>query len=201
MEKSLQEDILKWLLGQAFRAEDHKKRLDERLERINAERNAPIGGVGYEPIIKRKDPGEGAASIVFRLADIEERIHNQKSKIEKAIVRVMTIIECIPITEVDREIFEMRHIDMMQWTDIEAAIPMSKSQCIRRYNAAIDRLLLNPWIQEMVKSNEKDYLLWRMDHDRGKPKKQSGGIKQGNKSGNLNQEKSQKDKRAKGKEI
>lgn len=29
MEKSVQEDVLKWMLGQAFRAEDHKKRLDE----------------------------------------------------------------------------------------------------------------------------------------------------------------------------
>ena len=48
MEKSVQEDVLKWMLGQAFRAEDHKRRLDERLKRINAERNAPIGGVGYE---------------------------------------------------------------------------------------------------------------------------------------------------------
>ena len=200
MEKSVQEDVLKWMLGQAFRAEDHKRRLDERLKRINAERNAPIGGVGYEPIIKRKDPGEGAASIVFQLADIEERIYKQKSEIEKAIVRVMTIIEYIPITEIDREIFEMRHIDMMQWPDIEAAIPMSKSQCIRRYNATIDRLLLNPRIQKMVKSNEKDYLLWCIEHDRGKPKKQSGGMKPGNKSGNLNQKKSRKNKRGQGKE-
>ena len=63
----------------------------------------------------------------------------------------MTIIEYIPITEIDREIFEMRHIDMMQWPDIEAAIPMSKSQCIRLYNATIDRLLLNPRNQKMVK--------------------------------------------------
>ena len=177
MENSVQEDVLKWMLGQAFRAEDHKRRLDERLKRINAERNAPIGGVGYEPIIKRKDPGEGAASIVFQLADIEERIYKQKSEIEKAIVRVMTIIE-----------------------DIEAAIPMSKSQCIRRYNATIDRLLLNPRIQKMVKSNEKDYLLWCIEHDRGKPKKQSGGMKPGNKSGNLNQKKSRKNKRGQGKE-
>ena len=200
MEKSVQEDVLKWMLGQAFRAEDHKRRLDERLKRINAERNAPIGGIGYEPIIKRKEPGEGAASIVFQLADIEERIYKQKSELEKAIVRVMTIIEYIPITEIDREIFEMRHIDMMQWPDIEAAIPMSKSQCIRRYNATIDRLLLNPRIQKMVNSNEKDYLLWCMEHDRGKPKKQSGGIKPGNKTGNLNQKKTRKNKRGQGKE-
>ena len=89
---------------------------------------------------------------------------------------------------------------MMQWPDIEAAIPMSKSQCIRRYNAAIDKLLLNPRIQRMVKSNEKDYLLWCMEHDKGKAKKQSGGIKLGNKSGNSGRKKSGKNKRMPGKE-
>lgn len=192
MEKSMQEDILKWMLGQAFRAEDHKKRLDERLKRINEERNAPIGGIGYEPIVKRSEPGEGAASIVFKLADIEDRIYQQKSEIEKAIVRVMNIIEYIPISEIDREIFEMRHIDMMQWPDIEAAIPMSKSQCIRRYNAAIDRLLLNPRIQKMVKDSEADYCAWRREHDGARLKKQSGGIKPGNNSGNKSGKNSRK---------
>lgn len=194
MDRSVQEEILKWMLGQAFRAEDHKKRLDERLKRINAERNAPIGGIGYEPVAKRKDPGDGAASIIFQLADIEERIYQQKTEIEKAIARVMTILEYIPITEVDREIFEMRHIDMMQWPDIEAAIPMSKSQCIRRYNAAIGRLLKNPRIQKMVSANEEDYLRWRIEHDMG-AKKQGGASRPGKAHGNQGQKKSRKNKR------
>lgn len=194
MDRSVQEEILKWMLGQAFRAEDHKKRLDERLKRINAERNAPIGGIGYEPVTKRKDPGDGAASIIFQLADIEERIYQQKTEIEKAIVRVMTILEYIPITEVDREIFEMRHIDMMQWPDIEAAIPMSKSQCIRRYNAAIGKLLKNPRIQKMVSTNEKDYLRWCIEHDMG-AKKQGGASRPGKAPGNQGQKKSRKSKR------
>ena len=93
----------------------------------------------------------------------------------------------------------MRHIDMMQWPDIEAAIPMSKSQCIRRYNATIDKLLQNPRIQRMVKESEKDYILWCAERDRGKPKNQSGGIKPENKSGNSIQKKSRNNKRMPGK--
>ena len=39
-------EILKWMLGQIYRAEKRKKQLDERLVRIAEERDAPIGGVG-----------------------------------------------------------------------------------------------------------------------------------------------------------
>ena len=38
------EEILKWLLGRIYRARQKKKHLDERLEKIRAERNAPLGG-------------------------------------------------------------------------------------------------------------------------------------------------------------
>ena len=40
-------EVLKWLLGRIYRARQKKKRLDERLAKIRAERNAPLGGVSY----------------------------------------------------------------------------------------------------------------------------------------------------------
>ena len=81
--------ILIWLLGQIYRAEKRKQQLDERLIRINAERDAPIGGVGYEPLPRSSGTGSGAASILLKLADIEERIYAQKAEIERSIVRVI----------------------------------------------------------------------------------------------------------------
>ena len=85
--------VLKWMLGQIGRAKKRKKQLDERLMEINEERNSPIGGVGYEPLPRSAGIGNGAASILFKLADIEERIYAQKTEIEKSIVRVMDILD------------------------------------------------------------------------------------------------------------
>ena len=91
-------DVLKWMLGQIYRAEKRKKQLDERLVRIAEERDAPIGGVGYRPLPRSSSgEGNGAASIILKMSDIEERIYTQKEEVEKAIVRVMDILDYLRI--------------------------------------------------------------------------------------------------------
>ena len=76
-------DVLKWMLGQIYRAEKRKKQLDERLVRIAEERDAPIGGVGYRPLPRSSSgEGNGAASIILKMSDIEERIYTQKEEVE-----------------------------------------------------------------------------------------------------------------------
>lgn len=187
------EQVLKWLLGQIFRAEKRKRQLDERLIRINEERNAPIGGQGYEPLPRGSSVGNGAASILFKLADIEERIYDQKAEIEKCIVRVMDILDYLPINSIGREICELRHIDMLKWRDIEDKIPMSHSQVNKNYRKAIKLLLTFPRIRQMVEDNRQsfeDYVFEqgerkiKADSRRGS-KKQSGGSASENKSGNI----------------
>lgn len=157
MEKS---DVLKWLLGQAYRADKHKKRLDQRLEQVRAEKTAPAGSHTYSFAPKGQTQSDGAAAPILKQSDIEERIEEQKREIDRCVLRVMEIIDYIPINDLDREIFEMRHIDFWEWPTIEREIPMSKRQCMRRYNDAIDRLLQIPEIQKMVDENEDAYLLW-----------------------------------------
>ena len=76
------EQVLKWMLGQIKRARQRKKRLDDRLMEINAEHFAPIGGIGYDPLPRSGGVGNGAASILFKLAEIEERIYAQKEEID-----------------------------------------------------------------------------------------------------------------------
>lgn len=42
--------VLEWMLGQYVRAKRRKKQLEIRLLEINAERDSPIGGQGYDPL-------------------------------------------------------------------------------------------------------------------------------------------------------
>lgn len=164
-EKKEQLDVLKWLLEQIFRAENQKRDLEERLLRISEERNAPIGGVGYDPMPRSSGTGNGAASILFKLADVEERIYSQKEEVEKCIVRVMDILEYLPVTSVERRICELRYIDMKPWGEIAKRIPMSRSQCHRRCNEGLEKILSHSRIQKMVQENEEAYWEYKVNEE------------------------------------
>lgn len=168
MKKEMQEEILKWMLGRVYRAELHKKELEERLDRIRAEREAPIGSPGYDPLPRSMDPGAGAASILYKLADIEDRIYEQKAEVEKSIVQVMDIIDFIPRHDLARRIFELRHLDCLNMTVVAEAIPISRPQAYVIYNNAIDKLLEFPKIQKMVKDSKDEYCSWYVKQPRSK---------------------------------
>ena len=163
MEREDAREILKWMLGQVRRAEQHKKELMERLERINEDRKHPIKAVGYDPMPRSAGIGDGAASILLKLADIEERIYDQRTEIENSIVQVMDIIDFIPQSDTARRIFELRHLDCLNFQDVADAIPMSKSRTYEIYNETIDKLLDFEKISQMCKENEDAYLEWYMN--------------------------------------
>lgn len=73
-------------------SEAPKKQLEVRLLEINAERDSPIGGQGYDPLPRSGGNNEGAAGILMKLADIEDRIYEQKAKADKSMVSVATIL-------------------------------------------------------------------------------------------------------------
>jgi hypothetical protein len=184
MEREDAREILKWMLGQVRRAEQHKKELMERLERINEDRKHPIKAVGYDPMPRSAGIGDGAASILLKLADIEERIYDQRTEIENSIVQVMDIIDFIPQSDTARRIFELRHLDCLNFQDVADAIPMSKSRTYEIYNETIDKLLDFEKISQMCKENEDAYLEWYMNMEdrRRKAEKSSGGYKSQNRN-------------------
>ena len=184
MEREDAREILKWMLGQVRRAEQHKKELMERLERINEDRKHPIKAVGYDPMPRSAGIGDGAASILLKLADIEERIYDQRTEIENSIVQVMDIIDFIPQSDTARRIFELRHLDCLNFQDVADAIPMSKSRTYEIYNETIDKLLDFEKISQMCKENEDAYLEWYMNMEdrRRKAEKLSGGYKSQNRN-------------------
>ena len=151
------EQILKWMLRQVYRAEQRKKWLDERLETINARRNFPIMGQSYEAVGKGGGVSDGAAEIPLKAAEIESRIYAQKAEIDASIILVMDILDYLPIGSLERIICEMRYIDMMKWRAISEKIPMTRSACNKYYKKAIQMLLQNSKVVEMINSHRNEY--------------------------------------------
>ena len=149
--------VLEWMLGQYVRAKRRKKQLEVRLLEINAERDSPIGGQGYDPLPRSGGNSEGAAGILMKLADIEDRIYEQKAKADKSMVSVATILNFLPEESMEREICELRHIDGHEWGEIAEGIPMSKSQCHRIHKAAMYELLEFNYVKELVTENRESY--------------------------------------------
>lgn len=135
------EDVLKWILGQRFRATKKKYALEARRKAIAQEQDGIT-----EP-----------AGITAMIEEIHERLNAQQARVNQAIIRVMDIINYLPEDSLEKEICEYRHIDMMSWGQIEAAVPMSRSQCNNRYNEAIQMLLQNARVKEIAHSERENY--------------------------------------------
>ncbi len=151
-------EILKWILGQAYRSERRKTRLDNRLKRLREEIEGPPGGRGYSPLPRAPQRNtNGAAGVMAEISDIEERIYLQKADIGKAIVKTMDILDYLPKNSDERDICEMRHIDMMQWRQIQEEAHMSRSQCFKIYRDALERILQNERIRNIVNENREEF--------------------------------------------
>lgn len=197
IEKNEQAEILKYLLGQRYRAEKRKKQLDDRLEEMNERKQSPIGTGGYNSTPKNHGKKAGEAFMLLHISEIEDRICRQKQEIENAVVRVMNMIEYLPLNSIEREICELRHIDLKSWGVISAEIPMSRSQVNRRYNVAIDMLLNNRGIQKLIAKNEKEYLQWKMERKFRNQKSNSKKIVRNKKPENKSEKNSEKKKKNK----
>ena len=171
--------VLKWMLEQRYRARKRKIVLEKRLQNINREKSEEIGGPGYQPLPRSRQPEEntGAAGITFRMAEIEDRIYQQQEEVEKAIIQTMDILEYLPDGSVERDICEKRHIDNMAWREIEESIPMSHSQTYKHYAQALETLFKNPRVRKLIKDSTPTYRAWyssRKFPQRNKSKRRQG---------------------------
>lgn len=146
MDKKKQIEVLKYFFGRIYRSNKHKSQLDARIRGIKAKRQ-----------IEGCTAGEDPASIRYWISDIEDRILEQKREIDMAIAQVMDIMDYLPIHSIERQICELRHIDFKTWGAISAEIPMSRSQVYRRYRMALDMILENQRVQDVMKEYEGEY--------------------------------------------
>lgn len=142
-ERNKEKEFLKKYLNQYYFCRIKKMQLEERLQSIRTEINTPIGGYGYTPVNYggTNKVGPGAASFVYRLSEIETRIENQKIQTEKALLKVMDILDFLEENSQERIVLELRFIDCKNWSNIERAMHLSRRSCFNYQNKALNKLL------------------------------------------------------------
>lgn len=147
----LEREAVKRYLQQYHAAKQKKRILEERRRTLSAELRGPSTAPAFRamPSAKPVHP-DGAGTLVFQIADVEERIEAQQSEMAKAVQNVMDLIDLLPIGSMERAVVEMRHIDSRKWERIASEVHMSRSRVIDYYNAALDTLAANEKSVEVI---------------------------------------------------
>ena len=141
-QRKIQRMNLRWYLNQYFRAARKKEQLEARLHTFR-ESMGNVGGCGYNPASgsHTNKVGDGAASEVIRIIQVEERIRDQKVEMKETMLNVMKIMDFLPAESTERMILEYRHIDRMSWRQICGATNYSRTTANDYYNRGLDKLL------------------------------------------------------------
>ena len=147
----LEREAVKRYLQQYHAAKQKKRILEERRRTLSAELRGPSTAPAFRamPSAKPVHP-DGAGTLVFQIADVEERIEAQQAEMARAVQNVMDLIDLLPIGSMERTVVEMRHVDSRKWERIASEVHMSRSRVIDYYNAALDTLAANEKSVEVI---------------------------------------------------
>ena len=147
----LEREAVKRYLQQYHAAKQKKRILEERRRTLSAELRGPSTAPAFRAMSSAKPVHpDGAGTLVFQIADGEERIEAQQSEMAKAVQNVMDLIDLLPIGSMERTVVEMRHVDSRKWERIASEVHMSRSRVIDYYNAALDTLAANEKSVEVI---------------------------------------------------
>lgn len=151
-------EVLKEYLNQYYTGRIKRSQLERRLKNIRAEMDAPIGGYGYSPVNYggTNKVGPGAASFVYRMSEIETRIEEQKSRVEKALLRIMDIIDFLEENSTERMVLELRFIDCKSWAVIEKELHLSRRSCFDYQNRGLAKILEYKKVRNVLKEYQKE---------------------------------------------
>lgn len=151
-------EVLKEYLNQYYTGRIKRSQLEKRLKNIRAEMDAPIGGYGYSPVNYggTNKVGPGAASFVYRMSEIETRIEEQKSRVEKALLRIMDIIDFLEENSTERMVLELRFIDCKSWAVIEKELHLSHRSCFNYQNRGLEKILEYKKVRNVLKEYQKE---------------------------------------------
>lgn len=146
-----QKTLLKQYLGQYYSAKMKKKQLETRLRNFRANMGG-IRGMDYSPVPRSQTNkvGDGAASEVIRVMEIEERIKQQQAEMNTAMLNVMKLMDYLPVDSTERLMLEYRHIDCLGWKQVAKETNYSRQSCINYYNAGIEKLLTFKKVQKII---------------------------------------------------
>ena len=154
-EKTMDEatrEAVKEYLQQYHMARVGKKLLERRHDNLVRELKAPPVGSAYRTMPATRTPAntEGSVSVVFRIAEVEERIEDQRGAMGKAVLQVMDMIDLLPQNSKERTVVELRHIDCKKWERICQEVHMSRSRVNDYYNAALEIIMENKRARKLV---------------------------------------------------
>lgn len=149
---TISREAVKEYLQQYHMARERKKILERRHDNLVRELRAPAVGSPYRTMPARKPQAnsDGAVSVVFRLAEVEERIEEQREAMEKTVLQVMDLIDLLPQNSIERTVVELRHIDCKKWDRICQEVHMSRSRVNDYYNAALAIIAENRRARKLV---------------------------------------------------
>ena len=159
-ERNEDKELLKQYLNQYYAGRIKRTQLERRLKNIREEMATPIGGYGYSPVNYggTNKVGPGAASFVYRMSEIETRIESQKSRVEKALLKVMDIMDFLEESSTERMVLELRFIDCKSWAAIEKEMHLSRRACFDYQNRALEKLLEFKKVRTALKEYGKERL-------------------------------------------
>ena len=159
-ERNEDKELLKQYLNQYYAGRIKRTQLERRLKNIQEEMATPIGGYGYSPVNYggTNKVGPGAASFVYRMSEIETRIESQKSRVEKALLKVMDIMDFLEEGSTERIVLELRFIDCKGWADIEKEMHLSRRSCFNYQNKALEKLLDFKRVRDILEKYKREDL-------------------------------------------
>lgn len=151
-ERPLDREDVKRYLQQYHAAQNKKKILEDRHRTLSRELQDPGVGSPFRTMPTSKPTKtEGAVSVVYRIAEVEDRIEKQRGEMTNAVLHVMDLIDLLPQDSTERTVVELRHIDCMGWDKIAEKTYMSRSNVFNYYNAALDTLLSYKRTEKLVR--------------------------------------------------
>ena len=88
-------------------------------------------------------------------SDIETEIKGQAERAKEAAQKIIAILDLLPPYSIGRAIVEYRHIDCLEWIDIQEALHMTASPCYDQYNRALDYLLRCKEVRDALKLDKR----------------------------------------------
>lgn len=149
---------LKEYLGRYADARARKKQLEKRLRNIQEEMDTPIGGCGYKPTphSRTNTISDKSASFMLRMAEIEERIMEEKNLESRYMLEVMEIMDYLGKETVERRILECKYIDVERMEQIASREHMSRKSCYQYLNRGIQELIQFKKVRAVI---EKEYAM------------------------------------------
>ena len=114
---------------------ERRQILEERLQRLVGELRAAAPG---------SLEAEGS------IAKIEDRLNDQRRNMAVMMLKVLDLIDLLPLDSLERKLVEMRHLDGMDWKGITSQLCLSRSYALSCYSKALGMLLNHEMTREIV---------------------------------------------------